>query len=77
MAKANPPKKGKKGTPPSTNSPIKNTLKTVQEDKLVPMNFKVPAQFKKDYQLYAINSGNSMVDILKASFELYESQNPT
>ena len=51
--------------------PSKNLAKPSITE-LAPLNFKVDAGFKKQYKLYALEHGISMVDLLKASFEAYK-----
>jgi hypothetical protein len=37
---------------------------------LTPMNFRVSTQFHREFKLYAVQHGMSMVDLLQASFRL-------
>jgi len=37
---------------------------------LTPMNFRVSAQFHREFKLYAVQHGMSMVDLLQKSFRL-------
>lgn len=37
---------------------------------LTPMNFKVPATFHREFKLYAVQHGVSMVDLLQESFRV-------
>jgi hypothetical protein len=39
-------------------------------DALTPMNFRVSAQFHREFKLYAVQHGMSMVDLLQASFKV-------
>ena len=39
-----------------------------------PMNFKVPAQFHREFKLFAVQHGMSMVELLQQSFDLMKSQ---
>ena len=69
MAKALPPRKSVKGLPAA---PV-ITFKTVDNRELpvlTPMNFKVPADFHREFKLYAVQHGISMVDLLQESFRL-------
>lgn len=44
-------------------------------EELVPLNFRVPASFRKDYKITTASSdGTDMVDVLRESFELYKRQ---
>ncbi len=72
-----PGKKGKNiGDPPSlddTPGSGENLAKPEPSD-LVPMNFKVDAEFRKSYRTMAAMHDVTMTDILKESFELYRKQ---
>jgi hypothetical protein len=37
---------------------------------LTPMNFRVPETFHREFKLYAVQHGMSMVDLLQKSFRL-------
>ena len=37
---------------------------------LTPMNFRVPESFHREFKLYAVQHGMSMVDLLQKSFRL-------
>ena len=39
-----------------------------QPDALTPMNFRVSAQFHREFKLYAVQHGMSMVDLLREAF---------
>lgn len=41
---------------------------------LTPMNFRVSAQFHREFKLYAVQHGISMVDLLQQSFRLLKEQ---
>ena len=41
---------------------------------LTPMNFTVPAQFHREFKLYAVQHGMTMVELLRQSFQLMKSQ---
>ena len=42
-----------------------------QLDVLTPMNFRVSAQFHREFKLYAVQHGMSMVDLLQVSFRQF------
>ncbi len=50
-----------------------NTQKAGNSD-LVPLNFKVDAEFKRDLKSFAVGHDMSMVEVLKQAFELYKTQ---
>ena len=45
-----------------------------ETDELMPLNFKVPPEFHREYKLYAVQHGMSMVDLLQLSFQHFRSQ---
>ena len=50
-------------------------LPTLDEpNELTPMNFRVPAHFHREFKLYAVQHGISMVDLLQESFRLMKSR---
>jgi hypothetical protein len=42
------------------------------EENLVPLNFRVPATFKRKFKTYAASHDMFLTDLLKVSFEAYE-----
>ena len=58
-------------------APIKRTpnIEVRQQEELKPLNFKVPASFKKEYKQFALDNALSLVDILKLSFKKYKELN--
>ncbi len=67
----------KLGSPPTKDESRVQNLKKAGSNEPVPLNFYVPGEFRRDYKVYAAEKEMSMVEILKRSFELYKSQNPT
>lgn len=69
-AKIEPPKAQKlgKGEPPIEPSA---NLEKLPDSKFAPMNFNVPAAFKKQYKAYALDNDKSMVQLLMETFEFY------
>lgn len=63
-------------TPPTADesSTSADNLNKPEPSELVPMNFKVSAEFRKKYRTLAAMHDVSMTDILKESFELYRQQ---
>jgi hypothetical protein len=45
---------------------------SVPEENLVPLNFRVPATFKRKFKTYAASHDMFLTDLLKLSFEAYE-----
>ena len=45
-----------------------------QGGELTPMNFRVPETFHREFKLYAVQHGISMVDLLQQSFALFRKQ---
>lgn len=73
------PAKKTKGTPPPLESASSNLLKptpapAAAPEKLKDLNFKVPAQFAKEFKLQAVQEGVSMVDLLRRLFAEYKQQ---
>ena len=66
-----PKKKSRKGLPPVELEASIN-LHTYDPDDLKPLNFKVPATFRKEYKSYATDNDMSMVELLQKSFEVYK-----
>jgi hypothetical protein len=63
-----------KGAPPMEIEASRNLTKAEDTD-LMPMNFKVPADFKRAFKTYAAQMDISMVDLLQRCFEYYKDQN--
>lgn len=71
MAKVPPPKRSAKGTPPSPVIALAN-LDRPEPTALTPMNFKVPEEFHREFKLYAVQHGMSMVDLLQQAFQRFK-----
>lgn len=71
MAKIPPPKpaKSKKGSPPTPQQAPANLDKSDPSD-LKPLNFKVPAEFHREFKTYAATHAMSMLELLRQGFEL-------
>ena len=71
-----PAKKKTLPGPPTADESNASTggLTKPEPSELVPMNFKVSAEFRKQYRTLAAMHDVSMTDILKESFELYRQQ---
>ena len=73
MATKTPPppkKKTSKGEPP-TNSETRSNLVKPEPAKLVDLNFKVSAEFKKDFKIAAATQGITQKDLLQFIFEYW------
>lgn len=68
-----PAKKKTLPGPPTAeeSSASAGNLEKPEPSELVPMNFKVSAEFRKQYRTLAAMNDVSMTDILKESFDLY------
>ena len=66
------PKTPTKGKPLKSGSePSVLTFTNLDEpDAATPLNFRVPAQFHREFKLYAVQHGMSMVELLQQSFKL-------
>ena len=69
MPKAPSPRKTEKTGvgPPTISLP---SLEQQGAAALTPMNFRVPQAFHREFKLYAVQHGMSMVDLLQESFRL-------
>ncbi len=74
MATVPPPaKKSRKGPPPAVEMTIGN-LEKAEPGSLKPLNFKVPAEFHRDFKVYASQQGMSMLDLLQEGFKVLREQ---
>jgi hypothetical protein len=71
MAEIKKPKSRKKGIPPKIEDASQNLTKAPDQE-LKPLNFKVSAEFKHDFKLYALEHDMSMVELLAKCFESYK-----
>ena len=62
------PSRKKNDKPESRASVIR--LAAQQSDALTPMNFRVSANFHREFKVYAAQHGMSMVDLLQESFRV-------
>jgi hypothetical protein len=62
-----PPGKLTKGEPPSREETRGNILKP-ESGKYVALNFKVPAEFKRDFKIAAATYGMTQSDLLQQAF---------
>ena len=60
-----------KGLPPQTSN---NNLNKPAQAELVPLNFKVPPEFAKEFKVFAAMHGLKLVDLLKLGFDAYKKQ---
>ncbi len=68
MAKVPPPRG--KGAPPEPEAILGN-LNIDEPGSAVPLNFKVPSSFKREFKTYAAQQGKSMSRVLIEAFALY------
>ncbi len=73
MASINKPARKRKGPPPPAEVTSTNLSKLSDTD-LVAMNFRVPAEFRKNMKQYAAALGVSMTELLMEAFEEYRSR---
>jgi hypothetical protein len=69
MVRALLPKPPRKGTPPPADNTV-GILTKAPPNELTPMNFKVPAEFHREFKAYAALRGISMLELLQESFRL-------
>ncbi|MFM2312726.1 MAG: hypothetical protein RLZZ04_2002 [Cyanobacteriota bacterium] len=73
MATKTPPppnKKSAKGEPPKSSETRSNLTKP-EPARLVDLNFKVPAEFRKDFKIAAATHGIKQVELLQEIFEYW------
>jgi hypothetical protein len=73
MAKVPAPKHSGKGAPPPVEQTIGNVEKPEPADP-VALNFKVPAEFHREFKSYAARQGMSMLELLHEGFRLVKHQ---
>lgn len=67
-----PPKNANKGEPPSREKTKKN-LSNPEPGQTVALNFKVSADFKKDFKVAAAIHGITQSELLKQAFRIWDS----
>ena len=70
MANVPPPVRRGKGEPPPQIAVLDNLART-ESIRQKPLNFKVPADFHREFKTFAAMNGMSMLDVLIESFRLY------
>ena len=60
------------GTPKSIDKVDTHNLEKQHTGKQVQLNFRVPVEFKRDYQRFALNNSMGLVEVLKESYKLYK-----
>lgn len=71
MAKVGPPpKRSTKGAPPASSAERFANLERPAPGDLKPLNFKVPAEFHREFKGYAAARGISMLELLTEGFRL-------
>lgn len=73
MTKIAPPNRTTKGVPPAMSETLDNLDRPEAAD-LKPLNFKVPAEFHREFKAHAAIHGMSMVDLLKEGFDLVKAR---
>lgn len=63
-----PPRTSKKGEPPAPVE-TRGNLKKPEPTKIVPLNFRVPSEFKKDFKVAAAMNGITQSELLQQAFE--------
>ena len=61
----------RKGEPPPPGNTMGN-LDTPEAEELVPLNFKVPSSFRREYKIFAAQIDMDMVEVLIESFALFK-----
>jgi hypothetical protein len=63
-----PPPPTKKGEPPTRNETRRNLSKP-QPAKIVALNFRVPAELKKEFKIASATNGITQSELLKQAFD--------
>ena len=71
MAKISKPVRITKGTPPPEME-ASRTLTRAEDSELSPLNFKVPAEFKREFKTLAAQMDISMVELMMRCFQVYK-----
>ena len=66
-----PAPKKKREAPPQIEETPQNLEKTPPLETET-LNFKVTAEFKREYKVYAISRGMTMIEFLQKSYKLYK-----
>jgi hypothetical protein len=69
-----PPKSNRKGEPPALIE-TRGNLEKPEPAKTVPLNFKVPNEFKRDFKVAAAVNGITQSDLLQRAFEEWRRRN--
>lgn len=73
--KVNIKKPNSKGAPPSLESPspvVGNNTSKPEAGELVPLNFRVPAEIRREVRAFKVDHDINMVDIFLEAWELYK-----
>jgi hypothetical protein len=71
MAKIPPPTKSKKGKgPPPPTTAVVGNLDKAEPTHLMPLNFKVPPEFRREFKTYAAQHDLSLSKLLQESFRV-------
>lgn len=65
-----PRRQTNKGEPPKSVE-TRSNLETPQADELANLNFKVPAEFKRDFKIAAAQRGITQVELLQEVFAFW------
>jgi hypothetical protein len=68
-----PPKKSSKGEPPPTEETRANLGKP-EPGNVVDLNFKVPAEFRKNFKIASVEQGMTQAAFLKEIFRFWQEQ---
>lgn len=69
-----PPRKPTKGEPPAIDQ-AKANLEKPEPGETVNLNFKVPAEFKRDFKIAAATQGCSQIELLQRAFKFWSEHN--
>lgn len=64
MTNIPPPQRSNKGTPPALVAATPNNLDRPESGALVPLNFRVTPEFRRELKAFAVANDLSMLDIM-------------
>jgi len=69
-----PRESSKKGEPPPRDD-VRGNLTKPEPGKIVALNFRVPAEFKKNFKIAAATHGTTQSDLLVRAFKEWQERN--
>lgn len=70
--KVPPAPRRKREAPPPLEEPTSKNLEKTPPLDTETLNFKVTAEFKREYKVYAASRGMTMIELLEQSYQIYK-----